>query len=232
MDTQPCWILTDRLGQTPTGGALWIRWARGVTHTIWPAHMAGYGCNSVHLPYLLDPLYERYGIGARLWLVEASDPKCFVGAVRFTANVWTALEEWERPTWVGTKADMRVRLRFALVAAASPGTKAAESLRGLSLEDIPAAARLVEQVCADRRHGPIPQSTSLAAMAVRSAAAFVHGTPQPMDIIARDYRLYAWYAAMAATCAGADLSALADEAVLREGRGAFVEDFVGTATAV
>jgi len=233
METQPGWILTDRLGQTPTGGASWIRWTRGATHTIWPASMGGYACDSVHLPFLLDPLYERYGNGARLWRSEASDPK-FEDSVRLVASVWTTLEEWERPAWVGTDRDMRVRLRFAILAAAGthPSAEVAERLRGLSLEDIPAAARLVEQVCADRRHGPIPQSTSLAAMAIRSAAALVQGTLQPMDLIARNFRLYAWYAAMAATCSGADLQKAADEAVRREGRKAPIQNLIGVAAAV
>jgi hypothetical protein len=218
MDKGTCWLLTDSLGQTPISASNWRRWGRGFTHTVWPASISGYCTESVHLPYLLDPLYERYGPSAKLWLSEAGEP-CHLDPVRVSANTWTTLVEWERPDWAGGPADLRVRLRFALLAAAAshPAPEVRGRLRGLPLNDLGRSAEIVERLCTeDRCHGRVPQSTCMAAMAIHSAASLKGGHPHPVDLAARHYPVCAWYAGMAAACAGADLVDLADAAVQRE----------------
>jgi hypothetical protein len=186
------------------------------------AAISGYVTESVHLPYLLDPMHERYGPKARLWLSEVVEPR-FGDGVRVASNVWTTLDEWSRPAWVGGTADMRVRLRFALLAAASAcaGREAGARIRTLSLRDIPMAAVAVERICAGaRRADSLPQAVSLAGMAVRSAAAQLAGAPPLMDLVTREYPVYAWYAAMTAACACTGMEEIADEAVRCEYRSA------------
>jgi hypothetical protein len=215
MDTSPFWLLTDAMGQTTLGGASWLRWGRSVTHTVWAGSIAGYCCDSVHLPCLMDPVYERYGATARLWLSEVHDVRA-ADPVRVASHSWTVLDEWERPTWVDGPLAMKVRLRFGLLAAAAahPNPETAARIRTTSLREICVAGSQMERVCAEsRRHGRVPQATCLAAMAVRSAAALKGGTPELADLVSRHYPVYAWYAAMAAACACVDLSELADEAV-------------------
>ncbi|MCX5684551.1 MAG: hypothetical protein NT049_12805 [Planctomycetota bacterium] len=215
MESSPCWILTDALGQTPAKGISWFKWGRGVTHAVWGQGLAGYATDSIHLPYLLDPLYERYGSQAKLWLSEVPEPK-YTDSVRVTSNTWTTLEEWQRPAWLAAEAEVRVRLRFAILAAAiaHPREEATMCLRAISLRSIHTATRQAEQICAESREdGSVPQCLCLMAMALRSAAALVSGESHPMDLITRHSPLYTWYAAMAAVSAGTDLSSLADEAV-------------------
>ena len=88
MDKATCWLLTDSLGE---GVSNW-RWGRGVTHTLWPAAICGYCTESAHLPYLLDPLYERYGPGAKLWLSEIGQPR-HEDSVRVSSNTWTRISQ-------------------------------------------------------------------------------------------------------------------------------------------
>ena len=218
MDKNACWLLTDSLGLTPIGVSDWRQWGRGVTHTLWPTAISGYCTESAHLPYLLDPLYERYGPGARLWLSELGDAH-HQEPVRVSSNTWTTLMEWERPDWVGGPADARVRLRFALLAAAAGHSvpEVRSQLRSIALDDTARAAKVVEHISTDgRRHGRVPQATCMAAMAVHSAASLTEGHPHPVDLAARHYPAFAWYAGMAAACACASLAPLADEAVRRE----------------
>jgi hypothetical protein len=220
MDASPCWLLTDRLAQTAAGGSLWLRWGRGIHHTVWTTPIRGYHTRSVHLPYLLDPMFERYGPGARLWLAEAGDP-AFEDAVRMASHHWTTREEWPQPKWVGGEADVRVRLRFALRAAGAghPAASVADRLMTLSLEDLPSAAHQVEFACAEgRRLGRLPHALCLAAMAVRSAVPDTGDGVRTMDLVSRHYPVYAWYAAMAGACSAADLSATAEAAVRGEVR--------------
>ena len=214
MDSAPCWMLTDALAQTPAGGVARFKWGRGVTHTAWGPGFYGYSTDSTHLPFLLDPLYERYGSRARLWLSEVGEPHS-EESVRISSNAWTTLDEWQRPAWVGAEAEMRVRLRFALLAAAAvlPRAEQAARLRAVSLDNIPVAARQAQQICSESREGGgVPQCLCLAAMAVRSAAALLTGDMYLIDLVARHCPVYTWYAGMAAVCSYADLSAVADEA--------------------
>jgi hypothetical protein len=213
-------LLTDSLGQTVVGSTAWLRWGRGVSHTIWTGTVRGYHADSIHLPYLLDPMFERYGPGARVWLSEVGAP-AYEDSVRISSHSWTALDEWQRPEWVDRQADVRVRLRFALLAAGAsqPGTELAARLRTLSLRDLTAAAHQVDQICSDsRRGGRLPQATCLAAMAVRSADPSASHVARTMDLVSRHYPVYSWYAAMAAACASADLAETADAAVRWECR--------------
>jgi hypothetical protein len=224
MTTTPGWLLTDALGQTPLKGATWLRWGRGVTHTVWTCAIRGYHSDSVHLPYLMDPMFERYGRRARLWLSDVGDPHN-EDSVRLSSHRWTTLDEWERPLWVDSEWESRVRLRFALLAAAAAHADPTMGLRlrMVSLRDLVPAARQVEQICLDsRREGRTPQTTSLAAMALRSTLAVPHTAAHAMDLVSRHYPVHAWYAAMAAACACVNLSDLADAAVRCECRGAAV----------
>lgn len=189
-----------------------------MTHMHLTAPIAGYACDSVHLPYVLDPLHDRYGPRARLWLAEVFDPE-LRGPNRVVANAWTSLDEWERPAWVGSEADRRVRLRLALMAAAEahPTATMRGRLRGLDVSDLSYAAAGVERICEDaRREGLVPQAICLAAMAVRAAARVEAGHPRLVDRASRHYGLDAWYAALAAVCACVNLSGFADAAVERE----------------
>jgi hypothetical protein len=218
MESTFCWLLTDTLGQSCVGTGRWLRWGPGQTHSLWWAGISGYCCDSRHLPYLLDPLYERHGPGARLWLSEAGGMR-HADAVRIESRLWTTLHECTRPAWVGSDADARVRLRYALLAAgeAQPKSGLTNVLSAVSLHDLPDAAARIDKACAAARRGaPLPQSTCLATTAVRSAAALATDESTAAGLALRQYPLYAWSAGMAAACACVDLSALADEAVRRE----------------
>ena len=210
--------MTDGLGQTATERAVWLRWGPGVTRADWRRVIVGYSAESPHVPYLLDPIYERYGMRSRLWFSEAGDCRD-LDPNRMAASVWTTHEEWGRPAWVHSGADVRVRLRFALLAAATAVSDTATrgSLRTLSLEDLDTAAGRMERIVSDcRLRGQVPQTVCLAAVAVRSAAAVAAGRPALLDLVARHYSVAAWYAAMAAACACVPLSEIADEAVRQE----------------
>jgi len=218
MESTFCWLLTDALGQSRIDTGRWLRWSTGETYTFWLTSVAGYYCDSRHLPYLLDPLYERHGPGARLWLSDVGDVR-HVDAVRIESRLWTTLHECARPAWVGSDADARVRLRFALLAASAAQAKSGLTnvLSAVSLHNLQDAAARIDKACtAARSNGPLPQSTCLAAMAVRSAATLAADEPEGAGLALRQYPLYAWSAGMAAACACVDLSALADEAVRRE----------------
>ena len=220
MDKGTYWLLTDSRGQTVAGASVWCRWGRGVTHTVWPAAIAGYCTESVHLPYLLDPLYERYGAGARIWLSEIGEAQ-HVDNARASSHTWTTLVERERPEWVGGAAEMRVRLRFGLLASAAALSNAEfrAHLGSMSLADLPKAAMILARLHAEtRRRGSEPRAVCMAAMAVHAAASYSAGRRDLIDLALRHYPLYAWYAAMAAACACVNLTALADEAVKRETR--------------
>jgi hypothetical protein len=222
MSASPCWLLTDALGQTPLKGATWLRWGHGVTHAVWTNSIRGYHTDSVHLPYLMDPMFERYGRRARLWLSEVGDPHS-EDAVRIASHSWTTVDEWERPLWVDSEFEARVRLRFALMAAAAAHSDpvVGARLRTVSLKDLVSASWQVEQICTDSRGaGRMSQTTSLAAMALRSVQAAPHTAAYMMDLVSRHYPVHAWYAAMAAACACVNLSDLADAAVRWEYRGA------------
>lgn len=216
MDAVPCWLLTDEWGETSLGDGLRCGWGRGITHSNAADPVVGYVCDSAHLPLLLDPLYERHGTSTRLWLSEVTHP-CYQDPHRVADHTWTTLDEWPRPQWVGSELDGRIRLRLALLAAAR-GVSASSlrlRLRSLSLDDLGEAAWKVEQMTQAVR-GSVPQALSMAAMALHDAARLAIGRPGLEDRVARRYPLYAWYAAMAASCACIDLSALADEAVRME----------------
>jgi len=218
MESTFCWLLTDALGQSCVRTGRWLRWSTGETHAFWLTSVTGYYCDSRHLPYLLDPLYERHGPGARLWLSEVGDMR-HVDAVRIESRLWTTLHECARPAWVGSDADARVRLRFALLAAsvAQPKSGLTNVLSAVSLHDLQDAAARSDRACAAARRGaPLPQSTCLAASAVRSAATLAADESAAAGLALRQYPLYAWSAGMAAVCACVDLSPLADEAVRRE----------------
>ncbi|MCX5653269.1 MAG: hypothetical protein NTY65_01255 [Planctomycetota bacterium] len=218
MESTFCWLLTDALGQSRIDTGRWLRWSPGETHAFWWACITGYCCDSRHLPYLLDPLYERHGHGARLWLSDVGDMR-HVDPVRIESRLWTTLHECARPAWVAGDADARVRLRFALLAVSAAQAKSGLTnvLSAVSLHNLPDAAARIDMACAaGRRSGPLPQSTCLAATAVRSAAALATDEPTATGIALRQYPLYAWSAGMAAACACVGLSALADEAVRRE----------------
>jgi hypothetical protein len=234
METSPFWLLTDSLGQTPVGGSTWLRWGRGVSHIVWNAVIHGYRTDSVHLPYLMDPMFERHGAGARLWLAEAGEPS-FEDSLRVAAHSWTAMDEWNRPVWVDSKADRRVRLRFALLAAGAvhPSPSLGARLRTMSLEDPPAAVAQIERICADsRRLGRLPQAVCLAAMAVRAAWPEPDSFAHTMDVVSRHYPVYAWYAAMAAATACTNLQETAEEAVRWECRRAGIAAPVAEAVLV
>ncbi|MCX5653895.1 MAG: hypothetical protein NTY65_04505 [Planctomycetota bacterium] len=218
MESTFCWLLTDALGQSRLDAGRWLRWSPGETHAFWWTSVAGYCCDSRHLPYLLDPLYERHGPGARLWLSDVGDLR-HVDPVRIESRLWTTLHECARPAWVGSDADASVRLRFALLAAsaAQPKSGLTNVLSAVSLHDLQDAAARIDKACAAARsRGPLPQSTCLAATAVRSAATLATDEPTLAGLALRQYPLYAWSAGMAAACACVDLSALADDAVRRE----------------
>ena len=180
----------------------------------WTVAIRGYHTDSADLPYLLDPMFERLGSGARLWLSEVGQPH-FEDAIRVASNEWTAVEEWRRPAWVGGPAEVRVRLRFALIAAAHacPDPVEAAHLRTISLADLAKAAARLEHL-----DGGAPHAVALAAMAVRSAAPAAGSVAGVMDLVSRRYPIYAWYAAMAAACAATDLTAAAEAAVHCESR--------------
>jgi hypothetical protein len=221
MKPTPRWLLTDSLGQSSAGTVRWLRWNRGVTHTVRSRDIAGYATESVNLVYLLDPLYERYGPRGRVWLSKVVDAR-YQDSVRVSSHTWTTLGEWVRPAWVGREADLRVRLRFALLTASAvhPHGERAVFLRTVPLHNLEEAVRQVEEVCRDAcREGAMSQSTSLAAMAVRSAAAFRRGEGHSLDLALRQYSAHAWFGAMAAACACVHLPILADEAVRREWQG-------------
>jgi hypothetical protein len=218
MESNFCWLLTDALGQSCVGTGRWLRWGPGQTHSIWWAGISGYCCDSRHLPYLLDPLYERHGAGARQWLSDVGDLR-HIDAVRIESRLWTTLHECARPPWVDSNADARVRLRFALLAASAAQAKSGLTnvLSAVSLHNLQDAAARIDQACASARsRGPLPQSICLAATAVRSAATLATDESEAEGFALRQYPLYAWSAGMAAACACVDLSAVADEAVRRE----------------
>jgi hypothetical protein len=219
MDHNACWLLTDAFGETSTGGAARFWWGRGVNHTVWTSAIRGYHTDSVDVPYLLDPVFERLGPGARVWLSEAGDPHV-EGAVRVASSTWTTLDEWRRPEWVGSTAETRIRLRFALLAAgaAQPDPETTARLRTMSLADLPLAARRLEEMCVDGC-SRAPQAVVQATMAVRAAAHAEGSAAGTLDLVARRYPTYAWYAALAAECACADLTTAAEDAVRLEGCG-------------
>ncbi len=214
MNENPCWLLTDPLGETCADGGARLRWGRGINHGVRTSAIHGYRTDSVHLPYLLDPVFERYGPRARLWLSDIGEP-CFEDTVRVASRTWTTLDEWRWPEWVESPAEVRVRLRFALLAVGGthPSPKAGARLRTLSLANLPAAARRLEEIGA----GGL-QAVSLAAMAVRSAAPAEGSAARLMDMVSKRYPVYAWYSAMAAMCACTDLTAAAEAAVRLEYR--------------
>ena len=218
MDATPCWLLTDEQGRMALGRSSMLRWDRGVTFTGRGQVISGYACDSVHLPYLLDPLYDRYGPAARIWLSEVAAPR-YSDSNRVSSPIWTALAEFKRPGWVGGEQDARVRLRLALLASADahpdPGIRG--RLRTLGLDDLHEAAERIEGICSDGREaGVVPQAVCLAAMAVRSAAGRETGDRWLVDVPMRRYPIHAWYAATAAACACIDLAPLAEMAVSRE----------------
>jgi len=219
MNSVPCWLLTDPSGASLIEGRMWRRWGRSVTHREAGPVIAGYACDSPHLPYLLDPIHDRLGVTARLWLAEVPAP-LHLDPNRIRGAAWTTWDEWERPAWVAGVADVRVRLRLALMASAEahPHPSFRARLRNLPVADLKTAAVRLEKICADAAAliGRAPQAICLAAMAVRLAARRESGEPDLADIPARKYPLHAWYAAMAAACACTDLSPLADAAVRQE----------------
>ena len=218
MDGTPCWLLTDETGRTVLGRSAAFRWGRGVTCSARMPAISGYACDSIHLPYLLDPLHDRYGVTARVWLSEVADPR-YQDCNRVSGALWTTRAEFRRPGWVGGEADARVRLRMALLAAADshPHAEIRAHLRSLSLEDLAEAADRIERICEDSgRTGFVPQAVCQAGMAVRWAERREAGGGWLLDMPARKYPMSAWYAALAAACACTDLSTYADMAVSRE----------------
>jgi hypothetical protein len=218
MESTFCWLLTDAMGQSRVDTGRWLRWSPGETHAFWWACITGYCCDSRHLPYLLDPLYERHGPGARLWLSDVGDLR-HIDAVRIESRLWTTLHECARPAWVASDAAARVRLRFALLAASAAQAKSGLTnvLSAVSLHNLPDAAARIDHACASARsRGPLPQSTCLAATAVRSAATLAADKSEAVGLALRQYPLHAWSAGMAAASACVDLSAMADDAVRRE----------------
>jgi hypothetical protein len=193
MKSRPYWLLTDLLGQTPVGDATWLRWGRCVRHVVNTSVVHGYCTESAELPYLLDPVFERCGRGARLWLSEADEP-CFTDPVRVASHSWTTVDEWRRPEWVESPAEARVRLRLALLAVGDthPNPKVRADLRTLPLADLSEAARHMEKISTG---GQAPLAVSLATMAVRAAPAEGIAT-HLVDMASTHYPIYAWYAAM------------------------------------
>ena len=218
MDARTYWLLTDRNGWT-TGRGSGLTWKAGVTHAaaeIGP--IAGYCCTSPHVPYLMDPFYDGYGRRARLWPSQADGAK-HQELYRIQATTWTVLAEHPRPAWVGSAADLRVRLRFALGVASSLVRDAdvRSALKSLALEDLGEAAKeAVELTNRLRRHGGLSLVVRSAVRAVESAAKW--GQEGTLGTDGRDagYPLFAWYAAATAASACVALSVAADEAVRRE----------------
>lgn len=173
----------------------------------------GYLCRSVHLPYLLDPLYERHGPWSRLWRVEARDVR-LEGGYRVRVTEGRLRRRVPHPKWVGGPDDVRVRLRFAVLAAAE--TEPDEALRGrlraLELDDLLRAAETIEATLRGRGRD-VSQSLWLAAKAVRTVA---RGDALDLDeMLSPPYAAYAWQAAMAVAVSSADLDSLAARAVSR-----------------
>ena len=224
MNTMPFWLLTTPRGQSGATPAAGSWWGRGVTHIHLASEIAGYCSDNASLPYLIDPLYERYGPSGRLWFSAVDSPR-YREPNRVVSHAWTTLEEWPRPAWVGGPADRRTRLRFALLAAADthPDVSIRARMRTLSLENLEEAGRQMSDICHDcRRHGLVPQAMCLAAMGIRAAARLEAGHPDPEDRPAQRYTLDAWYAATAAATTCVCLSHFAEEAVRRESEGDLV----------
>ena len=218
MDATACWLLTDEEGRTLLGRSCSFCWNRGVTFSARGQVISGYASGTLHLPYLLDPMYERYGPKARVWLSEVVAPQ-YCGSNRVESAMWTALAELKRPAWVGAPQDVRVRLRLALLASADahPDPEIRGRLRTLRLDELQDAAEHIGRVCSDSREGGmVPLTLAQTAMAVRAAARHESGDRWPVDVPARRYPIHAWYAAMAAACACIDLSGFAEMAVDQE----------------
>jgi hypothetical protein len=213
------WMLTDWLAFTGMPGKRQLRWGLRCRHGgLGVRSVRGYACRTVHLPYLLDPLYERYGVHSRLWLCEAAAPNP-VERCRVTAREWTVVKEVERPAWVGRDADLRVRLRFALLAAAT-STERKDLQRLLdfasfnSLDEVVPWIRALQGFPAAGRRPCCP--VSMASHAVLSVAMSLHSGAGPVQAVGNLYPEFAWYAARAAAAVDADLDELADAAVCRE----------------
>ena len=218
MDARTYWLLTDRNGWT-TGRGTGLTWKAGVTHTAAETGaIAGFCCTSPHVPYLMDPFYDGYGRRARLWRSQADGAR-HQEFYRVQATGWTALEEHPRPEWVGSPADLRVRLRFALGVASSLVREAdvRSRLQALALEDLGGASEEAARLTAWlRQHGGLSLAVRSAVRAIESAAQWgQEGTLGP-DGEDAGYPLFAWYASATAASACVALSVAADEAVRRE----------------
>jgi hypothetical protein len=214
MDARTYWLLTDRNGWM-TGRGTGLTWKAGVTHTMAESGpIAGYCCTSPHVPFLMDPFFEGYGRRARLWRSQAEGAK-HQKLYRVQAMQWTASEEHPRPEWVGSAADLRVRLRFALGVASSLVRDAdvRSALKSLALEDLGEAATLADRL---RLNGGLSLAVRSAVRAVESAAKWGQEDTLGPDGTDRGYPLFTWYAAATAASACVALSAAAEEAVRRE----------------
>lgn len=209
--------LTDWLACTDEKEGETLRWGRGTPHdTMGNGSIGGYLCRSAHLPYLMDPFHERYGVKARLWRSEAADPHR-AGRVRVRATRWTTREEVDRPSWVGSSADLRVRLRFGLLAClrSTPPSQDRALLEEVRLGDLNAAAERLAPL-GTRRFADLSPPLAWVFRAVLSAALADGGRRGPIQTVGRLYPCAAWWVASAADQAGGDLDATADEAVRRE----------------
>ena len=214
------WLLTDDRGRpsrVAPGGDPWNP-VPGPPSGDGRPLIGGYAGESPHLAYLLDPLYDRHGPGARLWRGKVADPNP-VGPNRIAAATWTRLVEARGPAWLGRPVEVPVRLRFCLLATARVlGTAGGgDALGSLDLGDLRRATREVEKVDrACRKQGLFPQATWLALKAFRRAPLSPEGEAMRPSRLAMPYPLYAWFAALAASAACLELDPLADEAVRLE----------------
>lgn len=210
------YLLTDPWGCT--GSPRQLTWSPFIAHTAEPTEpIAAYRADNPHVPYLLDPVYDRYGKKARPWGVDAAWQRS-TGLHRVTALEATTREELPRPAWVGTEADARVRVRFALLAArlTVPFAEARRKLSDLSLEGAGTALEELEELGRDcHNNGLVPQAFWMAIKAVRAYFADNAGG-NLVDMVVAPYDVTAFYAAMAGTWAAVELDDVAAEAVALE----------------
>ncbi len=219
MATHAYWLLTDGEGRTGDGLGGARTWGRWVTHVA-PAGelLCGYAGAGLDVPYLLDPLHDRFGPRARIWSSDALHVHR-TSWHRVGSTHWTTMAEEARPSWMGSEADTRVRLRFALLAAASAVPRRAQgaALAGLQLENLALAAAEAEAFCETcQQYGLLPQAVWAAAKAIRCAASPGSGIGRLTNLVAAPYGLMAWYAAMAGESAGTALDEAAERAVAME----------------
>ena len=180
--------------------------------------IAGYCCASPHVPCLMDPFFEGYGRRARLWRSQAEGAK-HQELYRVQAMQWATLEEHLRPGWVGSEADLRVRLRFALGVASSlvRDAEVRSALKSLAIEDLEDAAKEAGRLTTWlRQHDGLSLAVRSAVRAVEAAAKWGQEDTLRADDRNAGYPLFAWYAAATAASACVALSAAAEEAVRRE----------------